>query len=236
MSHKLIFWSVFYGIITIAWAINFYLYNNHMHLHDNVWQILSMWLLMVMAMMMPTIIPYLRFYNDLRYAKQGQVTYYHLSLFTIGYISCWVGYAVFATIIHMILYSYHLLNHQATITETFLALLIILLAAIYHILPTRLKALSRCQSPMQFFMRYWQPGDKIAFYLGCRHAWDCLYCCWVLMLLMFVGAMADLRLMLLLTCIMVIEKFPIAKFIISYIVSFSLFLFFFYVIFTFISF
>ena len=213
------FWIFFYSIIATSWFVLYYFSTLHVHLHDNLSLIFMMWSLMVLAMMTPTIIPYLRFYADLKYTKQGCVNNVHLFLFTIAYIIGWLIYAIIGTILQYILEFYQLLNHQGSFTNTTISITIIFLAAIYNILPIKLKALSKCQSPIGFFIKYWKPSYKNSVFLGFRHSLDCIQCCWVLMSLMLVGTMSDLRLMIALTAIMIIEKISISGKIVAYLTS-----------------
>ena len=217
------FWIIFYTIIILSWYGLYSLSHLHHHLHGSFFNVFGMWALMIVAMMVPTILPYLHFYNNLKYTKSDDVTNVHLMFFVLGYIVCWLLYAIMGSVLQYILYDFQLINHQATIIEKSVAITVIMCAAIYHILPFRLKALSKCQNPMPFFMQYWSPSYKTSLFLGYRHSIDCILCCWVFMLLMFLGAMSDLRIMIILTAIMVIEKFPISKKNVSYFVSFMLF-------------
>ena len=53
--------------------------------------------------------------------------------------------------------------------------------------PGRTACLRHCRSPIGFFLEHWSPGAWGAVRMGLRHGLYCVGCCWVLMLLMFVG-------------------------------------------------
>jgi predicted metal-binding membrane protein len=65
--------------------------------------------------------------------------------------------------------------------------LLLLAAGIYQLTPWKTACLRHCRSPAGFFLEHWSPGARGAIAMGLRHGLYCVGCCWVLMLLMFVG-------------------------------------------------
>ena len=59
-----------------------------------------------------------------------------------------------------------------------------------------------------FFMEFWGPGSIRSFKMGLRLGLSCLGCCWMLMLLAFVGGTMSLAFMGVATVIMILEKLP----------------------------
>src|SRR5690606_33067815 len=51
--------------------------------------------------------------------------------------------------------------------------------------------LRRCRSPLDFVMTQWRGGNRGALSMGLRHGAFCLGCCWMLMLLLFVGGVMN---------------------------------------------
>ena len=64
---------------------------------------------------------------------------------------------------------------------------ILVVAGLYQWTPWKQACLQHCRSPFAFVMTYWREGTKGAFSMGVRHGASCLGCCWLLMLLLFVG-------------------------------------------------
>jgi predicted metal-binding membrane protein len=64
----------------------------------------------------------------------------------------------------------------------------------------------QCRSPGQFISRHWRPGWDGAVRLGLRHGAYCVGCCWMLMLLLFVGGVMNLLWVVGLTVIVAVEK------------------------------
>ena len=63
----------------------------------------------------------------------------------------------------------------------------LLVAGIYQLTPWKAACLRHCRSPIGFFLQHWSPGAWGAVRMGLRHGLYCIGCCWMLMLLMFVG-------------------------------------------------
>ncbi len=66
--------------------------------------------------------------------------------------------------------------------------------------------LSRCQSPLGFLLNEWREGETGALVMGLRHGAFCIGCCWLLMLLMFVGGVMNLLWMVAITLYVLAEK------------------------------
>jgi len=89
-----------------------------------------------------------------------------------------------------------------------LSAMLLLVAGLYQFSAIKAACLSRCRSPLAFLMSEWRDGLAGAFRMGLRHGLDCLGCCWVLMLLAFVGGTMNLIWMGLATGLMTLEKLP----------------------------
>jgi predicted metal-binding membrane protein len=83
---------------------------------------------------------------------------------------------------------------------------VLVTAGLYQLSPLKSACLSQCRSPAQFIARYWRAGWTGTIRLGLRHAAYCLGCCWMLMLLLFVGGVMNLLWVIGLTAIVAVEK------------------------------
>jgi predicted metal-binding membrane protein len=85
-----------------------------------------------------------------------------------------------------------LLSPMMSIPSRSLAGALLVVAGLYQLTPLKQACLRRCRSPLEFVMTEWRDGRTGALAMGARHGLYCLGCCWVLMLLLFVGGIMNL--------------------------------------------
>src|SRR3954467_6208600 len=78
------------------------------------------------------------------------------------------------------------------VTSTVLAGLVLIGAGVYQWTPLKQACLHRCRSPLEFVMTEWREGTRGALTMGMRHGAFCVGCCWMLMLLLFVGGVMNM--------------------------------------------
>ena len=71
-------------------------------------------------------------------------------------------------------------------------LLMPIAAGAYQMTQLKQACLIHCRSPVQFMSSNWRKGFGGAFRMGFNHGLYCLGCCWVLMVLLFVGGVMNL--------------------------------------------
>ncbi|MGB3387506.1 MAG: DUF2182 domain-containing protein [Pseudaminobacter sp.] len=154
---------------------------------------LAMWLSMMAAMMLPSATPMLLFYDSIarRNTPLGS-TIGPTSLFALGYLVVWAGFSVAAVTLQYGLDRASLLSPALQTTSTVLAGIVLVAAGIYQWTPLKQACLRHCRSPLDFVMMHWRNGKAGAFVMGVHHGLYCLGCCWMLMLLLFVGGVMDL--------------------------------------------
>ena len=91
-------------------------------------------------------------------------------------------------------------------TSTALAGALLIAAGLYQWSALKQACLRRCRSPLEFVMTQWREGVRGAFVMGLRHGAYCLGCCWLLMLLLFVGGVMNLSWIAGLALFVLIEK------------------------------
>jgi predicted metal-binding membrane protein len=164
------------------------------------------WMLMTMAMMLPTSLPLVALFRGLLGRRPDRVRL--VGLLVLGYVSVWTvfGFAVHAgdAVLHVLVASQAWLSARAdAITAVTLVG-----AGVYQFTPLKFHCLDRCRSPMAFIVGHWRgrrPASE-AFGLGVSHGLFCVGCCWSLMLLMFAMGMGSLGWMLVLGATMAVEK------------------------------
>jgi predicted metal-binding membrane protein len=164
------------------------------------------WLLMTIAMMLPTTWPLLVTFQALvrRRARPGRL----VVLLALGYVVTW-------SLVGLGLHTADRLVHGTVDAVPWLAAHpgmigagTILVAGIYQFAPLKYRCLDECRSPLGFVLNHWRGvrERREAFLLGVRHGLFCVGCCWSLMLLMFGVGIGSLAWMFALGLVMAIEK------------------------------
>ena len=83
---------------------------------------------------------------------------------------------------------------------------VLIVAGLYQWTPLKQACLRHCRSPLEFITAYWRPGARGAFAMGLRHGAYCLGCCWMLMLLLFVGGVMNFAWIAGLALFVLVEK------------------------------
>lgn len=163
--------------------------------------VMGMWLLMSVAMMLPTAMPTIDLYVRLsRRMSAGRAP--RIALFTLGYVVAWGVFGILAAALQIGLGN--LPEHSLPPLIGGGAILI--LAGAYQLSTLKQKCLDLCRNPLLFFMSRWTETLRGTFALGVRHGVICIGCCWALMLLMFLGGAMNLVWMALLGLAMLAEK------------------------------
>jgi len=164
----------------------------------------AVWLLMVCAMMLPTVTPLTRMFEMVS-ARAPRPEAARAGLYA-GYLAVWVCFVPLALIgdagVHALVGAWDWL---AARPELVLAATLIIAGA-YQFSPLKDACLTACRNPMGFLWQHYRRGPWAAWMLGVRHGLSCLGCCWALMLVMFATGVGSLAWMLALTGVMVIEK------------------------------
>ncbi|MEP7228488.1 MAG: DUF2182 domain-containing protein [Gemmatimonadales bacterium] len=152
-----------------------------------------MWIVMMIAMMIPSVAPVILLFAGVsRRRRVDGVLATPVSVFTLGYLLAWTGYAVLAALTQSALHSAALLSPAMASTSPLLGGAILLLAGLYQWLPVKGACLSHCRSPLGFFSTEWREGVAGALRMGFRHGSYCVGCCWALMALLFVAGVMNL--------------------------------------------
>jgi predicted metal-binding membrane protein len=164
------------------------------------------WALMIVAMMLPTVIPLLATFRALVGSRRrpGQL----LGFAVVGYVVTWTGFGLVAWIgdraIHAGVDAIPFLaeNPRVVLAATFL------IAGAYQFSPLMYGCLDECRSPLGFILNRWQGQAERteAFRLGVAHGLFCIGCCWSLMLVMFGVGLGSLAWMLALGAVTAVEK------------------------------
>ncbi len=170
--------------------------------------LVAMWSVMSLAMMAPTAVPMLKSYQDILIAGKGKVPAHAFWALLSGYLSVWLLFSVPAAGLQLLFSNFDLITFDGIILSGWLTTGLLILAGIYQFTPMKEACLSKCRSPMAYFMGRWQPGVAGAYRMGLHHGAVCVGCCWALMLLGFVGGTMNPAWMFGAMILMIVEKLP----------------------------
>lgn len=167
----------------------------------------SMWSVMMTAMMLPVVTPWLLvFSRALREKDPRPALFPKAGFFLLGYLGIWMAYSGLATIGQWGLHAAALLSTGPERTGPVLGGALLLVAGIYQLTPVRDACMAHCRSPLGFFLASWKDGRLGAFTMGFRHGLYCVGCCWALMALSFAFGVMNLLWMAGLTAFLLVEK------------------------------
>ena len=162
---------------------------------------LSTWVVMMAAMMFPSIAPMVLMYARLQ--RQSRAT---TPTFVAGYLLVWAAAG---------LAGYAVLKLGQRIDGGFFAwdragrwtaAGVLGLAALYEFTPLKRACLRRCRGPLGFLMSEWRDGLGGALRMGAVHGTWCLGCCWALMAALFALGAMSLAWMVVIAVLIAVEK------------------------------
>ena len=165
-----------------------------------------MWLLMAVAMMLPTVLPALATYDRLRSTGTGRK--YGFLEITAGFVLVWSAFSLSMAAVQSYSSQYLTPAVDSLVETRWQAVAILAAAGIYQFLPAKDACLSKCRSPFMLFMAHWRESAFNEFGLGLRVGAVCVGCCWLLMAISLVSGAMGLLWMGLATVLMCLEKMP----------------------------
>ena len=164
------------------------------------------WLLMIVAMMLPSSIPLVMAFRALVARRQRPAVL--VAGLLAGYLVAWIGFGLGAWVldrgIHAVVEATPFLaaHPQLILAST------LLVAGLWQFSPLRARCLDECRSPLGFVMNRWRGVDppRESFAMGIAHGAFCVGCCWSLMLVMFGVGLGSVAAMLALGALTAVEK------------------------------
>lgn len=196
------------AISALAWA---YMLRPAAHVHSGgaaeFAAASAMWTLMMVAMMLPSVSPYvLAFAAVHRQRRNENGPYVPAGIFLGGYFFIWTAFSVIAAAAQVALQRAALLSPMLNASSAVFAGGLLMAAGIYQWTPLKNSCLRHCRSPLGFLLGEWRTGARGAFRMGVEHGIFCLGCCWLLMALPFAAGVMNLLWMAALTVFILIEK------------------------------
>jgi predicted metal-binding membrane protein len=166
-----------------------------------------MWIVMMVAMMLPSALPMLLLYATIARRQHGAARAAPaVTLFALAYLAVWSLFSIAAAALQYLLERAALLSPMMESTSIVLAGATLVAAGVYQWTPVKSACLAHCQSPLDFVLAHWHSGSVGAFRMGIRHGAYCVGCCWALMLLLFVGGVMNLAWIAGLAVYVLVEK------------------------------
>ena len=166
----------------------------------------GMWAVMMAAMMLPTMVPTLKSYEDLMISADGtRIGWIGLLL---GYSIIWITFSAIITAFQLSLLSLGLVDMMGKVKSIWISSALLIIAGAFQF--TRAKEVCHgiCHSPMSYFLGNWKIGFNGGLRMGLGLGAFCVGCCWLFMVLGFAGGVMNFLWMGLATLFMVIEKLP----------------------------
>jgi predicted metal-binding membrane protein len=203
--------SLLAGLGLVTWGMSPYAY---LLQHDNIavrgWPdglFVLGWLLMCVAMMLPTALPLLAAIERLTSQREDRRQLTAIS--ALGFLGVWLGSGVLVRAvdlaIHTCLHQWRWLaadpNRGGAIAAS--------IAGIYLLLPIAQQCVTACQSPLGFIARAWTGLPNVELQvarMGWEYGLSCFGCCWPLMAVMCVLGMSNPVWMLVFTLVMMLQK------------------------------
>ena len=164
------------------------------------------WVLMIVAMMLPSSVPLVLTFAALVGRRRAPGTL--VGLLLVGYLVVWAGFGLAAWVLDRGIHATvdavpWLAEHpELIIGATLLA------AGVWQFSPLRDRCLDECRSPLGFVVNRWRGTSerREALAMGIAHGAFCVGCCWSLMLVMFGVGLGSVTAMLALGAITAVEK------------------------------
>jgi predicted metal-binding membrane protein len=170
------------------------------------WGAAGMWVVMMSAMMLPSALPMIFTYAQVTARRERASAQAPLvALFVATYLVVWSAFGVAAGAAEWLLQDDGFVR-DGRLASPLYAGALLFIAGLYQWSAMKSVCLSRCRSPLRFLLERYRDGYRGALALGLAHGTFCVGCCWLLMLLAWVGGTMNLAWMVVLTLLVAAER------------------------------
>jgi predicted metal-binding membrane protein len=211
-------WIAFFAAIAVAWSVMFMMANMagvdltgrpvgmNMMPMVTFGALFPMWAIMMAAMMLPTLVPTLRSYEDLMVSANGSRAGWSGVL--LGYFIVWVGFAAVIAAAQVALIAMGAVDALGSASSVWIAAALLIVVGLFQFSRAKEICHGVCHAPMMYFVGHWKTGFRGGLRMGLGLGAFCVGCCWGFMALGFVGGVMSLLWMGLATLFMILEKLP----------------------------
>ena len=166
----------------------------------------AMWATMMAAMMLPTMVPALKTYEDIIVAADG--SWGGWSGVLTGYGLMWILFAAIITAVQLALLHGGIIDMLGILKSSVATGMLLIGVGAFQF--SRVKQICHgiCHAPITYYLSTWRPGFCGGVRMGLGMGTYCVFCCWGIMALGFAGGVMNLLWMGLATIFMVLEKLP----------------------------
>ncbi|HEY1327224.1 MAG TPA: DUF2182 domain-containing protein [Casimicrobiaceae bacterium] len=164
------------------------------------------WVLMIAAMMLPTVLPLVRMFRRLTGSRDDAGVL--LALLMTGFFAAWLAFGVVAHAADALAIGAAMRFDWLALHGWMVAAVVLALAGAFQFSALKYRCLEACRTPFAFVTTRWRGRTPLAdaLRIGFDHGLFCVGCCWALMLVMFVVGMGSIGWMLALAAVMAAEK------------------------------
>jgi predicted metal-binding membrane protein len=163
---------------------------------------LGVWVVMMAAMMLPSVAPTVALYSRLRRASAPLSPW----LFAAGYLLTWASAGLLAYGIGGLAHAVLGDSLRWDDAGRTIAGVTLVVAAGYELTPLKDVCLGRCRSPLGALLGSWRDGPLGPVRMGARNGAWCVGCCWALMASLFALGVMSVTWMALVAGIIAVEK------------------------------
>src|SRR5580765_5221003 len=162
-------------ITLLSWLYIIYLYRQMVYMDMNAlffampmtpeWTsadfilLLLMWLVMMIAMMTPSVAPLILVFARVnRERKQQDHPFVGAGYLITGYFLVWAVFSLASTFLQWLLQQISLLNPEMKTTNKILGSIILITTGIFQFTPLKQTCLTYCRSPLNFVLLHWKEG------------------------------------------------------------------------------
>lgn len=149
-----------------------------------------MWFVMMIAMMTSAVLPVVLLFQ--RIVQRSSAPLLRTLLFAGGYFAAWCAFSLLATLLQCGLMRISWIDAMGVAHRTVVSAGLLAAVGIYQWLPVKRVCLEHCRSPVDFLTRHFRRSALGASLTGLQHGLYCIGCCWLLMMLLFVGGVMNL--------------------------------------------
>ena len=170
----------------------------------------GLWVVMMAAMMFPSIAPVVVVYDRLRSSRRARGIRSPgpeaSAFFVAGYLIAWTaaGLAAYALLEVAGSFGGEVFAWDRAGREVVAGVL--LASAAYQLTPLKDRCLAHCRGPLMFLLEHWREGRLGATRMGIAHGAWCVGCCWALMATLFALGLMSLGWMALVAALIAGEK------------------------------
>ncbi|VXC51186.1 Metal-binding protein [Arthrobacter sp. 9AX] len=146
------------------------------------------WVVMLAAMMFPSVAPMVVAYHRIQRHRREQGRYApagSTAVFVAGYLAAWTAFGLVAYVLYVSVAELAPGLFAPDQGGRYVAAGVIMIAALYQLTPAKNVSLMKCRTPMDFILHRMRPGYTGALRMGVEHGAWCVACCWALMTALF---------------------------------------------------